>query len=459
MKILLVKPISEKATNITPSLGLGYLAGALKEHDVTYLDCVKEKMDFEKFEIDLILKNYFDVVGIQYFTCDHSSVMLMAKIIKIYSPETKVVVGGPHVSGFPDCVKDPNIDYGFIGEAEVGFPQLLKQNFKDPYSVPGLVTQLYNKLIINKPNFEEDIDKFEVAWDLIKPEEYPIAPHGSFVRTPPSAPIMTTRGCPYNCQYCAGKKSTGDKLRKRSVENIYKEIFNLYERRIREIHIEDDNFTLDKEFAMRFCRTIINVKTTGELKDLSFACPNGVRLETLDEELLKKMEEAGFYSFAIGIESGNNRILKKMGRNITKEKIREKVELIARTTNIKMTGFCMMGYPTETIEEMEETAEFTRSLPIHKVQYGNFHPLPGTSIFDELVKDGYNPEDKWDNYQDNTISYSPKGVTPEQLKKTMEKAFKKFYFRPRIIFGMLREIKNWTQFKILFKRGIESFGG
>ena len=139
--------------------------------------------------------------------------------------------------------------------------------------------------------------------------------------------------------------------------------------------------------------------------------------------------------------------------------MREKIKLIARTTKIRMTGFCMMGYPTETLREMEETARFTRTLPIHRIQYGNFHPLPGTPIFDELVESGeINVEGiRWDRYQDNTISYSPKGVTPGQLKKKMSKSFTRFYFRPKIMWGLLTEIKSIGQAKILFKRAIESF--
>ena len=447
MKILLVRPISEKASNVMPLLGLGYLAYALRKHNVIYLDCVKEKMDLNRW-YDYLKNNKFDYIGFQVFSCDVSSVLKMIESIK----ETKIIVGGPHISGKPDFVLHERIDYGFIGEAEIGFPKLLEEEYEE--DVPNLVWKNKGKLIINKQEFHDHIDDFAVDWEKIKPDTYPIAPHGSFVKTPPSAPIIVTRGCIFSCNYCAGKKSTGTKLRKRSIHMIMDELTLLYNKfGIREFHFEDDNFTLDKQFAKEVCREIIKWKGN---KKVSFACPNGVRLETLDEELLNLMEKAGFYSFAIGIESGNNRVLKKMGRNVTKEIMKEKIELIAKT-NIKMTGFCMMGYPTETLEEMEETARFTRELPIHRVQYGNFHPLPGTPIYDELIQSGEIKDIDWDAYQDNTISYSPKGVTKEQLKKKMEQSFRKFYLRPKIILGLIREIKNWYQFKVLVKRAIESF--
>lgn len=456
MKVLLVKPISTKATNITPCLGLGYLATAIrKNHRVKYLDCVKEKLSFEQFE-QRLKELQPDVLGIQFFTCDHSSVLRMASLAKQLG--CTVIVGGPHPSGIPqEALSHDCIDYGFQGEAELGFPLLLEALEKKGYStfqsIPGLIYKEKNDIKINPVRFMETFDELP-AWDLIRPDNYPLAPHGSFCKAK-SAPIMVTRGCPFQCQYCAGKRSTGARLRKRPIENVITEIKMLHDQYgIKEIHIEDDNFTLDGEYAKEVCRAILKL----DFK-LHLACPNGVRLETLDEELLKLMEQAGFYSFAIGIESGNDRVLKKMGRHVTAEKMKAQIELIARVTKIRMTGFCMMGYPSETLAEMEDTATFTRTLPIHRVQYGNFHPLPGTPIFDELVREGEIDVSKivWDRYQDNTISYSPKGVTPQQLKEEMSKAFKKFYFRPRIMWGLLNEIKSPQQAKILMKRALESF--
>lgn len=464
MKITLVIPISTKAVNIIPSLGLGYLSTALRNngYEVKYLDCVKEKIDFNAWGNKDFICSLGDVIGLQYFTCDYSSVVRMAEIAKDKNPKVKIIVGGPHVTGYPKCVLNKNIDFGFIGEAIIGLPQLLNEKFNNLSNIPGLVYKLESgrfqanpkKLIDNPDNFGFP------AWDLIRPDQYPLLPHGTFSKGKKTCPMMTTFGCPYRCQYCAGKLSTGAKLRKRSVPHILNEIKLLHEQYgIDEIHFEDDNFTLNKQFAKDVCNKIITYKRETAIKDLWFACPNGVRLDSLDEELLRLMEKAGFYSFSIGVESGSNRILKKMGRNITKETIEEKVKLIARATNIKMTGFCMMGYPAETVEEMKETAAFTRRLPIHRVGYFNFHPLPGTPIFDELVSSGKIDENNivWDQYQDNTISYCPDGTTLKQLKKIMEGSFRKFYLRPKIIYGCLKEINNLSQAKMLARRAFESF--
>jgi radical SAM superfamily enzyme YgiQ (UPF0313 family) len=463
MKILLIRPISRKATNVMPLLGLGYLATALLKdgHEVEYLDCVRDKLTMRKWWERCRAGDVGDVIGIQYFTCDHQSVVRMSRIAKKYNPNVKIAVGGPHVSGNPKCILKENLDFGFVGEAIKGFPMLLKNNFKRLTRVPGLVYKEKGMVRQNPNSFLENPDDFGIpAWDLIRPDKYPLMPHGSFSRGKKTCPIMATFGCPFNCQYCAGKKSTGAKLRKRSAENIMKEIKLLHSKfGIDEIHFEDDNFTLDKEFAKQVCLEIIKWKEEEKIEKFWFACPNGVRLETLDEELLRIMEEAGFYSFAVGIESGNDRILSKMGRRVTKEVIREKIELIAKTTKIRITGFCIMGYPTETLEEMEETAKFTRELPIHRVFYGNFHPLPGTPVYDWLISCGeiMERELNWNNFQDNTISYSPKGVSFQELKKMMEISFKKFYLRPKIILGLAGEIKNPRQAGILVKRAMESF--
>lgn len=302
----------------------------------------------------------------------------------------------------------------------------------------------------------EDLDSLDFPdWELINPNTYPHAPHGTFTKALPAAPIITSRGCPYTCTYCGVKSNAGNNLRKRSYENIISEIellINNYG--VKEIHIEDDNFTFDRQRVVDFCNMLLD-------KDLKiyWSCPNGVRLDTLDKELLLLMERSGCYSFAVGVESGSPKILKDMHRHITVEKMKEKINLIAKNTNIKMTGFVMAGYPTETLDDIKETIRFVNSLPLDRVQYSNFLPLPGTRIFDELLQKkeiSLNTLD-WDGFQDNSIIYSPPGITKKQLQKIIKKAFCRFYFRPRIIFSLLKEIHSFNQFKFVFSRVIDIF--
>jgi anaerobic magnesium-protoporphyrin IX monomethyl ester cyclase len=469
MNILLVRPVTNKMPIIIPNLGLAYLSSQLKKHghSVTILDCAKLNYGYKDFKNFLDSGN-FDIAGFQLFTCDFSSVRKMAGIVKEINSDIITIAGGPHISGLPEHTMKEivNLDYGFYGEAEIGivkFCEYISGKGKDKEKettgksdIPGLIFRKGDEILVNERNAIENLDSIDFPdWESIDPNTYPHAPHGTFTKSLPTAPIITSRGCPYSCTYCGVKSTTGRRLRMRSPENIISEIELLIKKYgVKEVHIEDDNFTFNRERVVEFCNLLLdkNIK-------INWACPNGVRLDTLDEELLKLMEKSGCYSFAVGIESGSPGILKDMRRQVTVEKMREKIMLIANTTKIKMTGFLMAGYPTETIEDIEKTIKFVNSLPLNRAQYSNFLPLPGTKIFDDLMEKGEIDLKSlsWDNFQDNAITYSPPGISLKQLHKILKSAFYRFYFRPRIIINLLKEIHSFNQFKFVLARFIDIF--
>ena len=462
MKILLVRPVTDKMPIIIPNLGLGYLAAQLKKHgyEVEILDCAKLGYGFDDYR-KFLKDNRFDVVGIQVFTCDFSSAKKMIEMTKEVSPGSITMAGGPHISGLPNYTMNTvrGLDYGFRGEAEIGlvrFCDHISGKGVDVSDVPGLIYRKGSDIYMNERAVFEKLDELDFPdWELIDPNKYPVAPQGTFTRRLPVAPIITSRGCPYECTYCGVVSNTGRRFRTRSPENVIAEIELLVKKYgVREIHVEDDNFTLDRNRVVKFCTMLMERKI-----DISWACPNGVRLDSLDAELLKLMEKAGCYSFAIGIESGSSKILKDMNRRVNLQTMSEKIGLIASETKIRMTGFAMAGYPTETLDDIEKTIDFTLSLPLSRVQYSNFLPLPGTKVFDDLVErkeialEGLD----WDGFQDNRIVYSPPGISPEKLHALMKRGFFKFYFRPRIILGLLMEIHSFEQFKIVLKRVVDIF--
>jgi anaerobic magnesium-protoporphyrin IX monomethyl ester cyclase len=463
MKVLLVRPITEKMPIIIPNLGLGYLSAQLKKHghSVHVLDCAKERMGYEGFRT-FLAGNKFDMVGIQIFTCDFSSARRMFEIVKAADIRTITVAGGPHISGLPEYTMNTvkELDYGFCGESEISLVRfcdfLSGKDGAGISDVPGLVYRNGGAVTVNPRKIFEDLDTLDFPdWQSIDPASYPHAPQGTFTKRIPVAPVITSRGCPYECTYCGVETNTGRRLRKRSPANIISEIELLVNKYgVREIHIEDDNFTFDRKRVVEFCNMIIDRKIS-----ISWACPNGVRLDTLDAELLRLMEKAGCYSFAIGIESGSPKILNDMNRRMSLDTLKEKVGLISSSSRIRMTGFAMAGYPTETLEDIEATVRLTLMLPINRVQYSNFLPLPGTKIFHELVNSGEITLDKldWDSFQDNRIVYSPPGVTPDALRAVMKRGFFKFYFRPHIMLGLLGEIHSFEQFVTVAKRVFDIF--
>ncbi len=457
MNILLMLPLN-RSNIITPSLGLGYLASVLRqnEHKVSILHCIKEKTSFEDFE-NYIKNNNFDAIGIQMFTYDFNNIKKYAKIIK-QNTNSISFVGGYHPSGDPigtlENLKD--IDYAFVGEAEIGLPIFIKNlnklNKNNLEKIPNLVWRDKDKIIVNKQEFVENLDSLPYpAWDLMDPREFPEAPHGAFIKSWPTAPIIITRGCPFQCTFCAGKTVTGNKVRKRSIVNVLDEIkFLMNNYGVKEFLIEDENFTFHKDLVLEFCNKVINQKL-----DINWSCPSGVRLDTLDEEMLQLMEKSGCHSLSVGIEFGSQRILDLTKKKLTLEKIKEKVDLF-RKTKIKVTGFFMMGYPTETKEDIEKTIKFSKQLKIDRAQFNSFMPLPGSEIYNKLLSEGKLNNLDYNHFFVHDVSYIPEGLTENDMRKLRKKAFLSFYLRPKIILGLLKDIKNPKHFKFLFKRFFDS---
>jgi radical SAM superfamily enzyme YgiQ (UPF0313 family) len=341
------------------------------------------------------------------------------------------------------------VNFAFVGEAEIGLRVLLNnlQNNGNLKEIPGLVWRNKNKIMVNPQIFVKDLDSLGFpSWELIKPNEYPQSPHGGFSKNFPIAPIIITRVCPFQCTFCAGHSVSGRNIRSRTPKNVIDEIKLLYnEYGIREIHIEDDNFTLNKNLVREFCNLIIEKEL-----DISWCCPNGVRLDTLDEEILKLMKKAGCYSLAVGIESGSDKVLKHMKKNLTVNQIKDKVELINKV-GIEIIGFFILGYPSETEDDINKTIEFAKKLPLTRAQFNIFIPLPGSEIYNKLKEEGKLNNINWDKFFVTKVAYS-ENLGEEKLKKLQREAFLKFYLRPKILIGMLKEIKSLKQLKHLFFR-------
>ncbi|MCX6731762.1 MAG: radical SAM protein [Candidatus Parcubacteria bacterium] len=458
LRVLLMKPYS-RADELIPPFSLGYLATAIrKNHNVEILDGIKEKLTLGKLEKILREKNP-DIIGIQVFTFHIATTKDYLRLIKRVLPKTKIILGGPHPSARPDDIFGffPEADWAFKGEAEIGLAKLLDlvaeggTSGENLVGVPGLIWRDGDRTIINEQIFIENLDELGMpSWDLIRPDTYPLAPHGGFFKNYPIAPIIISRGCPFSCTYCAGHLVSGKKIRFRGADNVIEEIKILYHQYgIREIHIEDDNFTFNRNLVMDFCR-----KLKEDNLNISWTCPNGVRLDTLDKVLLLAMKDAGLYSISVGIESGSERILKDMKKNLTKETIKEKINLI-RECGLDVSGFFIIGYPTETKDDIMETIDFARSLDLKRAGFSLFKPFPGTEITRNLIEKGELKEisdEDWTRFVLADAVYAPIGFTREEMKKLRRKALLRFYLRPKIVIKFIKEIRNLTHLKLIMKR-------
>lgn len=465
MKLLLISPINRTYV-IMPSLGLGYLGSVARKHSfgVTMLDCKKEKFDFNDFEA-YIKNNDFDLIGFQVFTYDLNSVKRHIAIIRKYHKDAIVVAGGAHPSGDPIGTFSylDGLDFAFKGEAEIGFGKFLgavrdlgagiRGNYDVLRGIPGLVFKDKDGAItVNESHYVDDLDSLDFpAWELMDPREYPQAPHGGFARQFPAAPIIITRGCPHFCTFCAGRSITGPRIRKRSIDNVWAEIQYLRERfGVKELLVEDENFTLHKKLLNEFCVKIINSP-----EKISWSFPSGVRLETLNAENLRLMEEAGCYSLAVGVEFGSQRIHDITKKRLNIALIEEKVALLSRT-KIKTTGFFLFGIPGETRADMQKTIDLSLRLDIDRAQFNNFMPLPGSELWDYLAQNNKLGTIDWDTFFVHDVAYAPDGVSKDQIKRLQRTAYMKFYLRPKTMFRILKEIKSPGHMKMLFNRFVDA---
>ncbi len=466
MKIMLILPpliVQEKEQyGVTPPLGIAYLAAMLEKHgyEVSVLDCIVEGYDNSRSrnenvhlglnwdEIEEKLRNYApDIVGIScLFSVMFPEALKVAEIAKGISNDIEVVMGGAHPSSVPyDVLSNKNIDFVVIGEGEMTLLELVRyieQGSNELSHIDGLCYRKDGTIIINhKTRFIEDLDKIPYpARHLLPMEKYYKAgeSHGGLKRNR-YASVITSRGCPGTCIYCSIHTVWGIHWRPRSPENVLDEIEHLVkEYRVEEIHFEDDNLTFDRERARLIFQGIIDRGL-----DITWTTPNGVAVRKLDRELLQLMKKSGCYQINLGIESGNELVLRKIIRKpIRLEEVQEIVRKI-NGTGIWAHGFFILGMPGETKRTMMDTINFAINLNLDSASFFIATPYPGTRLFDICKENGYIQDYEIRDLRVQSSMISTGEFTSDELLELQRIAYRKF---------MLRTIKKEILFLNIFHR-------
>src|SRR3989344_1722948 len=286
-----------------------------------------------------------DAVGISVTTPTFATVRAIANAIK-QETDIPIIVGGAHATIDPKgCLEFA--DYAVCGEAEYTFPKLIENLDELPF-----------------PDWSG----------------FPLEKYGSVLRTSGrSLPIVTSRGCPYNCIYCF-KGLFGRRFRARSPENVIAELKYLKENfQIKEFQIADDAFATNPNRAIEICRKIAENGL-----GMPWSLPNGIRVGSITDELACWMKRSGLQYAGLGIESGNQRILNRIDKQQTLEQVRKGVALLKKH-KITTVGFFMFGLPEDTEETMRDTVEFAKSLDLDYYSISMTTPYPGTRLYDELL--------------------------------------------------------------------------
>jgi radical SAM superfamily enzyme YgiQ (UPF0313 family) len=450
---------------ITPPLGIGYLLKALDGVDginPVFIDGHRDNIEEDNL-LDRIRTMRPLIVGFQVFSVDYAKFCRLIPKIRRICPETKMVAGGPHVSGLPEqtLIDNPDLDFVVKGEGEAalrllvfGLPQ--ESLYKHISSIPNLVYRTDNGIIMNKSELI-DVNKYGApAWEMLEPNKYPAVQHGTFHKSNKVVPILTSRGCPYPCTFCAGHLLTGKKIRRRNVKDIVDEIeFLQSSYGFEEFIIEDENFTFYKDHVLDL---------SNEIKKRNIQCyfsfPNGIRLDRLDDEIVYHLKQMGTYMVTLGIESGSKKTLKAMKKDWDLQMIKDKIRLL-RKNGIIVLGSFILGFSNETMEDIKKTINFAIKSGIDTAYFGNYIPLPGSEDFNRMIRENELKlgEIDWNTYTSyfGRLPYHPRNVSERDLLKAIRWGTIRFYCRPKIVFGLLNRMSHIVFLQSLVSRILNLF--
>ena len=419
MRICLVNPprIQPKLwgnLSILQPLEIAYVAALLeKQHDVHIIDAANEgwknleQIDEKKYrqglkneEIAARIKRCSpDVVGITIsFSGWWKTAYEVASIVKSIDKNIITVLNGLHPSARPaDCLKYPNTDFAVIGEAEYTMLELVRVleqgTTEDLKKIKGIGYIKNGETVITPPRPAiQDLDSLPIpARHLLPMDKYFAAikenpPRGEIRK--PWATMITSRGCPYSCIFCSINTIMGRKWRARNPENVVDEIEQLvHTYDIKQIDFIDENMTLDKKRVETICDLIVKRGL-----DIDWYTPNGVRADTLDENLLTKMKASGCKKIRVAPESGVQRVVDQIIKKNLKLKAVEKAVILSKKVGIKVGCFFVIGLIGETKEDIEETINYAyklRRLGADSFYFSYATPVYGTELYEQALRGGF----------------------------------------------------------------------
>ncbi len=434
MKIILATPpefrkLTTPAQIMGPPIGLMYLASCLKasnsrlkeKYDVAVYDAFTLGHCKEEF-IRYVRNEKPDVLGLSITSRMFPTTISTLNVVRQQVPQTKIVLGGIHPTFWAaDIVKEfPFVDFVIKGEAERSFPKLIEclLGLADYNSVEGLTCLVGSRLLDNPPETIRDLDsipfpdrscagnvRYGYTWNGID------LTYGKFTS------ILTSRGCPYSCNFCTNWIFSNRKWRVRSVDNVLEELELIANQGYKSCVIIDDIFTLDPKRVKELCKGIVEKRIK-----LVFYCEG--RVNSQDPEMFKAMKQAGFSSILFGIESGSQKVLKYLQKGTTPALARTAVKN-ARAAGLKTIGTFIVGTPVETASDFDETLKHIRELGLDGLDVNALSVAPWGQRYQMLLAEGKVGKNDW--LTDHPISDYYNELSKQQIVQRIEEAYFSFF--------------------------------
>lgn len=448
MDILLIYP-SVKTSDIEssvkiPPLGLAYIAAVLEKegYNVRIFDYNVIDLFQHRSVTDSIGFRNPKIIGITCLTPFHSWILNFAKRAKELCDAT-IVVGGAHATALPETLlQSGDIDVVVKGEGEKAM-----LNLADAIIRRG---EKPHNIIWQEKEYIQDLDSLPFpARHLLDLGRY----SSPYIKEKLVTSILTSRGCPYNCTFCDYRFLMGNKFRRRSPENVIKEIeFCIKEYGIEHFSFRDSTFTFDSDWIAHFCDLI-------DASKLKFTWDCNGRVNLVTRFMLSNMKQIGCNLVSYGIESGNQQILDIVHKHTTLKQAEDAVKL-TKKVGIEVTGYFILGLPTDTKETIQQTVDFAKKLNCDYTQFSLATPFPGTPLYDYAKEKGFIRDGIiWDDFSPIGQSIMrTEELDFEELEYALKQAYRRYYFRPAYVWNRFKKLnfknikQNWNGLRTLLRQ-------
>lgn len=463
MSVMLIRPETPDRghSNIVSTqypINIGYLVAYLKRHNI---DCIVRDFEVEVYSEE----NFFEsvrkekplVIGFSCMTPHISHAAKMAKLIKKYFPQVLTVIGGVHATAIPKQTLDefPQFDLIVLGEGEQTLLELY-QKISDSQSIKdlrGVAFREAHSVIVNPARpFIEDLDQVPFPERNLLDIKFYKKSHVSrgFSRKVTNiAEIMCSRGCPYNCIFCASKIIHSKKVRYRSAGNIITEMGELInEHGVKHFSFLDDNLTIKYEILEAVCRYM-------QSRNVTFDC--FVRVNDIDEKKMAIMVAGGCKKISFGIESGSPRILKLLKKGTTLEQVDNAFRISRKAGLPTIEATFMIGiHPDETIEDIEMTKKLIYKLRPDILCVFIGVPFPGTELNKIMKERGLLVKENWDEFRLflGVPTWKAGSIPMEKLQQILKDIVYGYYLNPSYLFSTIIKTRSLKELNYLVGIGL-----
>lgn len=433
-------------SGIYPPLGLAYLAAAARRagYPAQIVDAHADGVRRPEEMARRVAATRPDVVGVTSTSFNWPVVAELCRGLRRLLPGARLWVGGPQLALYPEaCLEVRAIDAAVVGEGDETVVEMLARVAAgEPLEgLPGTIVRRGDELVRGPDRAPiAELDRLPLpALELL-----PLARYRALTLPTPFVTMVTTRGCPYRCRYCA-QIYVGGRYREHGVERVLEELRRAVQRYgAREIVFFDETFTLNRRRVLALCQAVLaaglrvrfNIRTRADL---------------CDDEVLRALRDAGCASIHVGIEAGSERVRRLMNKQIDMAK-GERALAEARRLGMETRGYFMLGYPGETRAEIEETIRAAVELPLDWASFTITTPAPGTEVYREALASGRIARDYWLDYTRLRAGRSPgyftseaEGLDARALEALLGRAYRAFYLRPALLARKLTDGRLWRQ--------------